>query len=99
MKTTRKRMPRMSARRKRERVIYERTKKAFLDANDLCWCCARIVPRKRRELHHRKGRSGTLYLDVKYFMMLCGPCHRRVHNKPAWAIKHGLLAGAGEWKL
>jgi len=43
-------------------------------------------------LHHKKGREGSLLTDVRFFMACCETCHpKRIHENPEWAYKHGYL--------
>lgn len=78
-----------SAKRRRERPIYNRMVKAFLVANPYCQCvgCARPATQN----HHRAGRNGSNYLDMATWMAVCAECHMEIHAFPAWAKKMGYL--------
>src|SRR5260221_2574605 len=41
-------------------------------------------------IHHKKGRTGSLYLDSRYWIPLCLNCHRWVNDHPNAAIELGL---------
>ena len=42
------------------------------------------------DLHHAKGRVGSLLTDVRYFKALCRRCHRWVEENPEQAKSLGL---------
>lgn len=42
------------------------------------------------DLHHAKGRVGSLLTDVRYFKALCRRCHRWVEENPEQAKAFGL---------
>lgn len=43
-------------------------------------------------LHHRKGRSGKLLNETKYWMAVCHYCHGEMHNKEtAEAYRKGYM--------
>jgi hypothetical protein len=42
------------------------------------------------DLHHAKGRVGSLLTDVRYFKALCRRCHRWVEDNPEQAKALGL---------
>ena len=90
---TRKPLKRVSAKRARERVIYEKRKKAFLSENAMCYSCMDPAT----DLHHERGRCGKLFLDERFWMALCRKCHTWVHEHPRLAVERGLMAGRGEW--
>lgn len=43
------------------------------------------------DLHHKKGRSGDLLFDTKFFMAVSRKCHDRIHQNPKWAKESGFL--------
>lgn len=42
------------------------------------------------DLHHAKGRVGSLLTDVRYFKALCRRCHRWVEENPEQSKEIGL---------
>jgi 5-methylcytosine-specific restriction endonuclease McrA len=42
-------------------------------------------------VHHRLRRSQGGTNALENLAHLSGPCHRRVHNEPAWSYANGLL--------
>ena len=90
----------MSAKRINESKEYAWKKKEFLEAHPNCFACGEWCHYADRDLHHRRGRSGKLYLDERFWAMACGGmrgCHTKIHQNPGWAIERGYLGGPGEW--
>lgn len=95
----RKPLKKVSDKRVGEMRVYAKRKKVFLKCHSHCEICWTWTPLDKRELHHKRGRAGSLYLDERFWLMLCPECHREVHNFPRQAIEAGYLAGAGEWNV
>ncbi len=96
----RKPLPRQSKKRAAESRVYAKRKKLFLAKNEFCDVCNHWTYPGDRNLHHKRGRAGKLYLDERYWMMVCGGmtgCHHKIHEDRKWAIANGLLGGPGEW--
>ena len=87
---------------------YARVKKEFL-VWQWCACQLRKDPRTKApicdatfmhlatEIHHSRGRAGSLLTDTRYFIGLCSKAHRWVHENPEQARKMALLCVRGEW--
>jgi len=86
-KKPRQRIKPASAKRTRENTEYTKLRREFLAAHPACLVCRGPA----NEIHHACGRQGKRLLDVEFFRPLCAPCHRRVHDNPAWAKERGLL--------
>lgn len=78
---------------------YAKAKKAFLKSHTLCFKCGAFIVPENRDLHHYRGRAGTLYLDERFWRMVCRDCHSWIHNHPRYAIITKLMAGPGEWNI
>lgn len=76
---------RVSAKRSRENVLYLKAKLEYLNENPDCKCCGASAT----DVHHAKGRIGSLLTDKRYFVALCRVCHNRVEENPIWAKEHG----------
>jgi predicted amidophosphoribosyltransferase len=83
----RQRIKPVSAKRTRENAEYTKLRREFLAAHPICLVCKR----QASEIHHACGRQGKRLLDVEFFRPLCAPCHRKVHDNPAWAKENRLL--------
>lgn len=89
-----KRVNPVSVRRQAEAAAYCRQKKKFLAARPACEVCVALdaKPRQRsNQVHHRRGRKGSNYLNEATWMAVCPGCHDRIHREPAWAKEHGFL--------
>lgn len=89
-----------SIRHERENA-YRRLKRRWLHGR-LCAHCTAQEP----SVHHQRGRLGELLIDTRFWIPLCFPCHRNVHDRPEVAreIKVcvdgkwlALLCEKGEW--
>ena len=80
---------------------YAKIRTAFLAANPLCVACGvlgkRQDPHPAVEIHHKRGRFGSLLLNEAYFVPVCSPGHIAIHNHPDAARSAGLLCARGEW--
>ena len=47
---------------------------------------------KVSEVHHRRGRSGSLLCDTRFWMPVSPEGHRFIHDNPARARSYGWLA-------
>jgi len=41
------------------------------------------------QVHHKKGRIGSLLTDKRFFLGVCAYCHVEIEKKPAWSKKMG----------
>ena len=53
--------------------------------------------RGRLELHHTRGRLGTLLIDERFWLGVTPKTHRWIHEHPKDAVQRGLLCKPGEW--
>lgn len=53
--------------------------------------CQNCHTSKATEVHHAKGRIGSLLLDRRFWWALCSTCHRFCHDNPSWAYAEGLM--------
>jgi hypothetical protein len=52
--------------------------------------CEMCEERLATEVHHKKGRTGSLYLDVTWWAALDRDCHRFLTENPASAYAMGM---------
>jgi hypothetical protein len=67
---------------------YRVVRDGYLDTHKLCEHPECSNPSE--DLHHAKGRVGSLLTDVRYFKALCRKCHRWVEDNPEQAKALGL---------
>lgn len=78
-----------SEKRKKEHVIYSIMRLQFLKNNPYCGMNIQgICLGKANEIQHLKGR-GKYYLDTRYWLSGCSPCHRYATDHPQEAINNG----------
>lgn len=89
----RKRIPAMSAKRKKEAALYSKKRKAFLEKYPRCQVCGlfSLVHFPSEDVHHTKKR-GKYYLDDSTWLAVCRGCHNRIHSNPKEARHLCLLA-------
>ena len=79
--------------------IYRERKAAYLKKHP--WCA--VVPHDGRqrnratEIHHTRGRAGTLLLDERYWLPVSASGHDFIHANPKLARELGYLCQPGEW--
>lgn len=85
-KKKRKRIAPISESKKLDLKLYKQAREEYLNENKVCERCNNST---RLEVHHRRGRIGSLLYNPKYFMACCGECHRHIENNPLEALKMG----------
>lgn len=86
-----KRMRPFSKKRGEELDEYYSLRDKYLEEHEFCE--VRGCNNKTTNLHHKKGRSGKLLTDVRYFMACCSECHpKKIHMEdPKWARENGYI--------
>lgn len=93
---------RVSKKRAREQRIYAQKRKAFLEANPICWVWAanNVVKmiegettkaHRSTEVHHKNGRTGKNYLDESTWMAVSAKGHCWIHQNPKEARAKGWI--------
>jgi len=49
------------------------------------------------QIHHQRGRSGTLLLDERFWKPVCAAAHALIQEHPDIARRTGLLCQRGDW--
>jgi hypothetical protein len=98
-KKARKGIRRISAKRRIDLVEYADRRQKFLQAHPYCHACIRrdLKPRFSTDLHHLRGRAGSLLMDGFYWMPVCRTCHNWIGDNPEKARAVGCLCQPGEW--
>ena len=74
---------------------YRKQKGVFLATHP--WCQVYGKPNLATQIHHSRGRSGTLLLDERFWLAVCPSAHDFIHRDPAAARANGYLCALGEW--
>jgi hypothetical protein len=82
----------MSARRKALLADYQILRSGYLGTHQ--WCERAGCQNRSNQVHHQRGRTGTLMLNTQFWTAICDKCHRWIHDHPASARTEGLL---GPW--
>jgi len=92
-------IPTMSDARKRATVIYAAMKKQWRQSHALCEVCKTRWERRNwaTDVHHRRGKAGTLLIDQRYWVPICRPCHDWIDQNRAEARERGWLYDWGLW--
>lgn len=79
---------RLSGKRKKEEAEFHREKIKFLNLPENKQC--RVFPDQRAiEVHHMKGRIGSLLLDKRFWLPVSRDGHMKVERNPNWAKENG----------
>lgn len=54
-------------------------------------------PHRSTEIHHTKGRTGSLLCDERYWKATCAAGHWWIGSHPMQARELGLLCDVGDW--
>lgn len=78
----------VSEKRKIENLKYQAQRIVFLGKpeNKIC----PITKKPTTDVHHSKGRVGSLFLDERYWIALSREGHKYVEENPEWAKMNGL---------
>lgn len=89
-KPKRKRIPvnKVSKKRQEENKIYKVKRAEFLKLHTIC----PITGGRTEDVHHVKGRTGTLFLDERYWLAVSREGHRKIEENPIWAKENGYSA-------
>jgi len=88
-----------SAKQKTRDAIYVKVRREYLRIHRHCRVCTIVfgVSMRSSEIHHMRGRNGSLLWDTRYFAPTCRACREWPHDNPELARKLGLLASANDW--
>lgn len=80
----------VSTKQKEALKEYNKVRKEFLNKNPIC--AARFLGCQigATDVHHGKGKIGSLLTDTAHFVSLCRSCHRIVEERPEMAKELGL---------
>lgn len=86
-KSKQKRIPKISQKRQIENAKYSVLRIEFLGKKENSICP--ITKQPTTDIHHMKGRVGSLFLDTKYWVALSREGHKFVEENPIWAKENG----------
>jgi len=77
----------VSEKRKSQNKEYTKVRKQFLIEHPRCQ--VRGCNKVSEEIHHRRGRTGDLLTDPKFFLAVCRDHHMEIEQDPVWAKEQG----------
>ena len=80
-------IPKVSDKRKIENLKYSALRIEFLGKKENRICP--ITKKPTTDIHHKKGRVGSLLLDTRFWVALSREGHRFVEENPIWAKENG----------
>lgn len=87
LKSLYKPIKKVSDKRKIENLKYKVLRIEFLSKTENQKCP--ITGKPTTDIHHMKGRIGSLLLDTRYWVALSREGHKFVEENPEWARKNG----------
>lgn len=93
MKRKRKPIKRVSDRQAARNRIWAKVKRDYLKGRLRCERCQKWT--NKLDVHHSRGKNGSLRYDTRFFIAVCRPCHTWIDNNRAEARKLGLLCDYG----
>lgn len=76
----------ISKKRSQELVGYKKARNKYMANHSTCEVSE--CNRPANDLHHKRGRIGSLLWDPKFFMAVCRPHHNEIEENPEWAYKN-----------
>ena len=80
-------IPKISQKRKIENAKYIVLRIEFLEKKENSICP--VTGEKTTEIHHKKGRVGSLFLNTKFWLGVSRKGHLKIENNPEWAKENG----------
>jgi len=80
-------IPQISKKRQVQQLKYSVLRIEFLGKMENKACP--ITGLETTDIHHKKGRVGSLYLDTKFWVALSREGHKFVEENPIWAKENG----------
>ena len=80
-------IPKISQKRKIENAKYIVLRIEFLGKKENSICP--VTGEKTTEIHHKKGRVGSLFLNTKFWRGVSRKGHLKIENNPEWAKENG----------
>ena len=65
-------------------------------AHSIIWGMS-VIMAHSNQVHHKRGRIGTLLTDKRFWMAVCSKCHGWINAHPSQARERGLIAPLGQW--
>jgi len=80
---------RTSSKKERADHLYSVARRAYLLTHPMCEARLPGCSLNSTDIHHKKGRTGSLYLDTTYFLAVCRNCHNTIEKHVEMAKEEG----------
>lgn len=90
---------RVSPKRRLLLAQYARLRRKFLHRHPLCqWALENYGTKEpATEVHHTRGRAGSLLLDTRFWKAVSHAGHVEIHNNVPFARELGFFCAPGQW--
>lgn len=76
-------IPKASPKRRIQETLYSRSRKVFINNHPKCEAnLPQVCTKISTDVHHMKGRVGSLFLDERYWLSVCRGCHYWIEMRP-----------------
>ena len=75
----------ISDKRMAQMKMYRQVRDEYMMSHPKCEVCNNDAS----DLHHKRGRVGDYYTDIKHFLSVCRSCHTKIEENPEWAKRFG----------
>ena len=83
-------IPKVSAKQVDRLKEYKKVRDVYMKEHPICEAQLEGCSRQATDLHHGRGRIGSLLTDVSNFHALCAHCHHAIEISPSMAKELGL---------
>jgi hypothetical protein len=89
----------ISKKREADMKVYRKLRKQFLAENPWCQVIAVVAGHrvKTTDIHHTRGRAGSLFLDQRFWLAVSRPGHEWIQQNPLTARRLGFICETGKW--
>jgi hypothetical protein len=90
-----------SAKQHKRDYAWRKCRESWLILNPHCAVCFHLKLKlvKATEVHHKRGRNGSLLTDTRYLASTCRGHRLWPHENPSEARAAGLLSSAADWDV
>lgn len=69
--------------------VYKVERLKYLEKHPICEAKTNDCTKEAQQIHHKKGRIGSLLTDPAYFLAVCHQCHVYIEVHPEEAKENG----------
>lgn len=80
---------RSSSKKDKADYLYAIARKSYLSAHPMCEAKIPGCTLNATDIHHKRGRVGSFYLDITNFLAVCRACHGIIETHSVMAKEEG----------